>query len=269
VHPGDIGACSGPSPEPSVASVRPLGDGFLRGCGPQAGNGSVPWSCARGRGIVLGMDSDDGGFESHPGRGRFNAAFFRVMDAYIDWHMHKHKAPIFDDLPTRVVEVGPGVGANLRYLSPGTRLVAIEPNPYMHAALQRAAARHEVDVEIRSVLGERIDLPDDSAEVVISSLVLCTVSNPAGVVSEIHRILRPGGIYCFVEHVAAPDGTPTRWVQHGLRRPWAWVFEGCSCERDLATVIRSAGFSDVEITPYRIHSPFLPFNTHIRGRAVA
>jgi len=215
------------------------------------------------------MDRRDAGFESHPGRGRFNAAFFRVMDAYIDWHLHKHKASVFTDLPTRVVELGPGVGANLRYLAPGTRLLAIEPNPYMHAPLRRAAARHGVDVEIRSVVGERIDLPDDSAETVISSIVLCTVSDPAVVISEIRRILRPGGHYCFLEHVAARAGTPTRWAQRVLRRPWAWVFEGCSCERDLAAVIKSAGFSEVEITPYRIHSPFLPFNTHIVGRAVA
>ena len=215
------------------------------------------------------MDDDDGGFESHPGRGQFNAVFFRGMDAYIDWHLHKHKTPVFDHLPTTVVELGPGVGANLRYLTPGTRLLAIEPNPYMHSSLRRAAARHKVEVEIRSVVGERIDLPDHSAEAVISSLVLCTVRDPATVVSEIRRILRPGGHYCFVEHVAAETGTPTHWVQHSLRRPWAWVFEGCSCERDLATVIRSAGFSEVEITPYRIHSLFLPFNTHIRGRAIS
>jgi SAM-dependent methyltransferase len=214
------------------------------------------------------MADGEAEFESHPGRGRFNAAFFRGMDAYIDWHLHKHKAPVFADLPETVVEVGPGVGANLSYLAPGTHLLAIEPNPYMHGPLRRAAARRGVELEIRSVLGERIDLPDNSAEAVISSLVLCMVSDPGVVISEIRRILRPGGSYRFVEHVEARPGTPTRWVQRAFRRPWAWVFEGCSCERDLASAIKTAGFSDVTITAYRIHSPFLPFNTHIAGRAL-
>jgi hypothetical protein len=54
-----------------------------------------------------------------------------------------------------------------------------------------------------------------------------------------------------------------------VRRPWAWVFEGCSCERDLTSLIASAGFTSVEIAPYRIHTPFLPFNTHIAGTAIA
>lgn len=209
------------------------------------------------------------GFAAHPARGRFNSAFFKAMGGYINWHMRKRKAKAFADLPPTVVELGSGVGANLRYLPSGARLIAIEPNPYMHTRLRRAARRHGVDVEIRSVVGERIDLPDASAETVISSLVLCTVSDPAAVLGEIRRILRPGGRFSFAEHVAAKTRTPTRWSQRILRRPWAWVFEGCSCERDLASLIESAGFASVDISPYRIHSPFLPFNTHIAGTAIA
>lgn len=209
------------------------------------------------------------GFAAHPCRGRFNAVFFSVMGGYINWHMHKHKANAFADLPPKVVELGSGVGANLRYLPPGARLVAIEPNPYMHARLRRAARRRGVELEIRSVVGERIDLPDHSAETIISSLVLCTVNDPAAVLAEIRRILLLGGRFSFAEHVAANPRTPTRWSQRILRRPWAWVFEGCSCERDLTNLLASAGFTSIDINPYRIHSPFLPFNTHIAGTAIA
>jgi SAM-dependent methyltransferase len=209
------------------------------------------------------------GFEAHPARGRFNSAFFWVMGGFINWHMRKPKAKVFDHLPPTVVELGAGVGANVRYLPDGARLIAIEPNPYMHTRLRRAARRRGVDVEIRSVVGERIDLPDASAEAVISSLVLCTVRDPATVLAEIRRILQPGGRFSFAEHDVAKRHTPTRWSQRLLRRPWAWVFEGCSCERDLATVIESAGFTSVDIHPYRIRSPFLPFNPHIAGTAIA
>jgi SAM-dependent methyltransferase len=209
------------------------------------------------------------GFDANPARGRFNSTFFSSMGGYINWHMHKRKATAFADLPPNVVELGSGVGANLRYLPAGARLIAIEPNPYMHARLRRAARRRGVELEIRSVVGERIDLPDASAETVISSLVLCTVSDPAAVLAEIRRILVPGGRFSFAEHVAAKPGTPTRWSQRILRRPWGWVFEGCSCERDLATLIASAGFTSADINSYRIHSPFLPFNTHIAGTAIA
>ena len=209
------------------------------------------------------------GFVAHSARGRFNSAFFSVMGGYLDWHLRKRKTKAFADLPRSVVELGSGVGANLRYLPAAAQLIAIEPNPYMHARLRRAARRDGVELEIRSVVGERIDLPDASAEAVISSLVLCTVSDPAAVLAEIRRILRPGGRFSFAEHVAAKPGTPTQWSQRMVRRPWAWVFEGCSCERDLSSLIASAGFTSVDINPYRIHSPFVPFNTQIAGTAVA
>jgi hypothetical protein len=83
----------------------------------------------------------------------------------------------------------------------------------------------------------------------------------------VRRILRPGGTFRFVEHVAAPDGTPTRLAQRVLRRPWAWTFEGCSCERDLEGALRAAGFARVDVERYRVHTPFLPFNTQIAGVA--
>ena len=207
-------------------------------------------------------------FKANPARGRFNSWFFSALGGYIHWHLRKRKAKVFADLPPHVVELGPGVGANLRYLPVGARLVALEPNPYMHARLRRAAHKRKVELELRSVVAERIDLPDASVDTVISSLVLCTVRDPVAVLAEVRRILAPGGRFSFVEHVVAHRRS-TRWVQRVLRRPWAWVFEGCSCERDLASVIESAGFTTVDLERYRIHSPFIPFNTHIAGTAMA
>ena len=146
-------------------------------------------------------------------------------------------------------------------------MIAVEPNPAMHARLRARATRREIDLELRDVVGEQLDLPDASTDMVISSLVLCTVSDPAQVVAEVRRVLRPGGRYAFVEHVGAKDRPLLRNIQRVVRRPWAWAFEGCSCERDLARVISAAGFASVDLEKYRIHSPVLPFNTHVAGIA--
>lgn len=208
-------------------------------------------------------------FETHAVRGRFNAGFFTALDGYINWVTRDKKRKVFSGLPREIVEIGPGVGANFRYMPPACRVIAIEPNPYMHRGLQRRASRRGIDVDIRSVAGDAVDLDDQSVDAVISSLLLCTVEDPERVVSEIRRILRPGGRYAFLEHVAAPEGTLLRGIQHAARRPWSWAFEGCSCERDLATVIRAAGFASVEIDQYRLRSPFLPANAQIAGTAIA
>ncbi|WP_285115656.1 class I SAM-dependent methyltransferase [Leifsonia sp. fls2-241-R2A-40a] len=207
------------------------------------------------------------GFELHPGRGRFNAAFFGAMGPVLDSAMGPRKRRVFAGLRGTVVEIGPGVGANLPYLPHGSTLIGIEPNRYMHAGLRAAAERHGVELDLRERVAESTGLPDGSADAVISSLVLCSVRDPEAVLAEVRRILRPGGSFRFLEHVRAPEGTPTRAAQRALRRPWAWTFEGCSCERDLERAVRDAGFRTVEVEHYRVHTPFLPFNTHIAGVA--
>lgn len=208
------------------------------------------------------------GFELHALRGPFNAVFFRVMDPYIERKLRPHKQRAFAGLPGEVVELGPGVGANLRHLPRGATLIAVEPNRHMHARLRAAADRAGVRVDLRERLAESTGLADHSVDTVISSLVLCTVRDPEAVLAEVRRILRPGGTFRFVEHVAAPAGTTTRRVQRLLRRPWAWTFEGCSCERDLEGALRSAGFDRVDVERYRVRTPFLPFNTQIAGVAL-
>jgi SAM-dependent methyltransferase len=204
-------------------------------------------------------------YEANSMRGPFNAVFFTVMGGYLDWLMRSHKKRVFGDVPSEIVELGPGVGANFRYLPPGTRVIAVEPNPAMHARLRARAARHKIELELHDVVGEQLDLPDASADMVVSSLVLCTVSDPAHVLAEIKRVLRPGGRYAFAEHVGAKEHPLLRGVQRLVRRPWGWIFEGCSCERDLAGVIAGAGFASVDMEEYHIHSPILPFNTHVAG----
>jgi SAM-dependent methyltransferase len=200
-------------------------------------------------------------------RGPLNALFFTVLDGYADSLLRPQKQTLFADLPTTVVELGAGVGANLRYLPARTRLIAVEPNPAMHARLRAKAARAQIGLELHSTVGERLDLPDASVDAVISSLVLCTVPDPVGVVAEVHRVLRPGGHYAFLEHVAAPEGTTLRHLQRAVRRPWSWLFEGCSCERDLRTVIEGAGFAETTIGAHWMRGPFLPANSQIAGVA--
>ena len=201
-------------------------------------------------------------------RGPFNAVFFTALDGYLDWLLGVHKQAVFADLPSRIVEIGPGVGANFRYLRSGTEVVAVEPNRAMHDRLRARAARYGIKLDLRGIEGEQLDVDDDSVDAVISSLVLCTVADPVQVVDEVSRVLRPGGRYAFVEHVAAPTGSALRRVQRVVRRPWAWCFEGCSCERDLSAIISQGHFAGVDVDHYRLRSPFLPFNTQVAGVAI-
>ena len=203
--------------------------------------------------------------------GRFNAWFFDTFDRYINAISRHHKQRAFADIdPGRVLEIGAGVGANFDYLPRGTRLVAVEPNEAMHARLAHRARERHIDLELVGAPAEALPIPDDSVDTVICSLVLCTVDDTAAAISEIRRVLRPGGTFRFVEHVAAHPLSPRRWIQTMISRPWSWLFEGCQLCRDTGSAIRSAGFAEVDIQRSRFRfSVFVPVNTVISGRAIA
>ena len=203
----------------------------------------------------------------HPVRGRLNSAFFALMDRYIDGRLRESRQR-FAQLDGVVVDIGAGNGPTLRYLRPGTTVHAIEPNPYFHRRLRRSAEAAGLDLTIHAVPGDATDLPDASADAVLCSWVLCTVPDPAAVLREVRRILRPGGQFAFIEHVAAPAG-PVRAAQQLVRRPWHWVFEGCHTDRDTAAAIRAAGFTSVNVTEFRFRSAFVPVRTQIAGVALA
>ncbi len=189
-------------------------------------------------------------------------------DAGHDMYGHAKQATIGAMCGT-VVELGPGTGVNMRYYAPGVRVIAMEPNPGMHERLRARADEHHVDLDIRTSGAESIDADDRSVDGVVGTLVLCGVDDPAAVLGEVRRVLRPGGVYFFLEHVVAPEGTGTRRAQRLLKRPHRWVFNGCVVDRDLATEIERAGFSSVEMEPRDEGRAGLHVRHRILGSAVA
>jgi len=81
----------------------------------------------------------------------------------------------------------------------------------------------------------------------VATLVFCSVNKPEKVIAEILRILRPGGKFIFLEHVAAPKGTNLRMFQEIIKVPWKLIFDGCNVNRDTADIIKSAGFSGISM----------------------
>ena len=205
---------------------------------------------------------------SHPLRAWGNAKFFESMDWYMHRRLGARKKALFADLPALVVELGSGAGASMRYLAPGSTLVAIEPNAHAHGALRRNAERHGIDLEIREEGAESTGLASASVDAVICTLVLCTVEDQAAALAEVHRILRPGGRFVFIEHVGSGRG-PLRAMQRLLRRPWRYAFDGCCLDRDTAAAIAAAGFADVQIEHFRLGGAFVPVWPQISGVAVA
>ena len=207
----------------------------------------------------------------HGAVSRFNAWFFTAFARYINHVARHHKLTAFSGLQSgaTILEIGAGTGANLDHLPAGTRLYAVEPSLRMHERLRRRCAAAGVEVQILATGAEAIPLPNASVDEVICSLVLCTAQDPAQVLAEVRRVLRPGGRFRFVEHVASPHRGIRSLAQWVIRRPWGWVFEGCDPHRHTPDTIAEAGFSEVHLERRKLrNSVFWPVNTAACGVAI-
>lgn len=206
---------------------------------------------------------------NHGARSRFNAWFFNTFDGYVNLVTKRHKQLAFANVQAdTVLELGAGSGANFKYVPAKSRLLALEPNEAMHPILLNNARNFGIDLQLIPASAEAIPLPNNSVDAVITSLVLCTVNDPYLVLEEIRRILRPGGTFRFVEHVAAHPASPRRWIQRLIARPWAWLFEGCDTHRDTPKFLADAGFKQLLVEKRRFQfSVFFPVNSGIWGVA--
>ena len=203
----------------------------------------------------------------HAGLGsRIHAWVLAHLGARYERMVTDRKRALFAGLAGNVLEIGPGTGPNLVYYPPGIRWLGVEPNPYMYPYLRTAAARAGLQADLRPGMAERLPADDNSMDAVVSTLVLCSVSDPEGVLREIRRVLKPGGRFLFVEHVAAPAGTRLRRVQTAIRPLWKIIGDGCHPDRETGPAIEHAGFTEVRYENFRL--PLGPVATQIAGVAV-
>jgi SAM-dependent methyltransferase len=177
---------------------------------------------------------------------RFNAA---VYDPFLALGERRgttaRRAALLGDLSGRVLEIGAGTGLNLpHYPATVDELVLTEPDPGMVARLRRRLDDEGVAaaaVRVAPAPADSLWFPDTSFDAVVSTMVLCTVPDPAGAIDEITRILRPGGRLVLAEHVLATDARLARW-QRRLAGAWAGFAAGCRCDRDTVGLLAVAGY---------------------------
>jgi ubiquinone/menaquinone biosynthesis C-methylase UbiE len=173
------------------------------------------------------------------------------------------------DITGDVLEIGAGTGANFQYYRPGAHVTAIEPDPYMLQRAQNRASEAHTDIDLRQVAAEELPFPDASFDFVIDTLVLCSVSDPRKVLSEIKRVLKPGGELRLYEHVRYQNPIGGL-IQDAVSPAWQWLGAGCHPNRNTERYLREAGF-EVVSAQRLTHVPPVPPMIFVRPnlRAVA
>lgn len=153
--------------------------------------------------------------------------------------MAKRRRELLAEARGAVLEIGAGTGLNLRHYPAGLEeLVLAEPGEPMADRIDLSRAPDGVPTKVVRAPAEQLPFADGSFDTVVSTLVLCTVSDPARAISEAARVLRPGGRLLFCEHVEAESGWRRR-AQRRSARPWAAFADGCRCDRPTLATIES------------------------------
>ena len=140
-----------------------------------------------------------------------------------------------------VLEVGGGTGANLPFYGPHVESLTItEPEPSMFRRLEPRVREQSPDTKVLRAPAEDLPFEDNTFDVAVSTLVLCGVDNQARALGELRRVLRPGGLLIFIEHVRSDDPGLARWQDrlNGLIR----LVSCCDCNRRTLESIQAEGF---------------------------
>ncbi|MPZ48269.1 MAG: methyltransferase domain-containing protein [Dehalococcoidia bacterium] len=194
-------------------------------------------------------------------RHRFFAAGYDIGARIADVRLAPLRHLVAGEAEGRVLEIGAGTGANFDYYRWARieALEATEPDPFM---LRRAEARaRKLPPYVRERLtltqapAEALPFPDASFDAVVATLVLCTVADLDAAIAETFRVLKPGGAFRLLEHVAARgfEAKAQRFVQP----VYGWLAAGCHLNRDTASALRQAGFR-VEILRRERFGPLAP-----------
>ena len=199
-------------------------------------------------------------------RKRIHAHLLEYFSAKHDPLVEDRKRELLGPLKGSVLEIGPGTGVNLRFYAPGVRWIGVEPNAFMYPYLERRASAQGRRIELLGSVAEGLPLADESVDHVVSTLVLCSVNDPQQVLKEIYRVLKPGGTFVFIEHVADEAGSTTRRRQDWIEPVWAWFADGCHPNRETWKLVESAGFREVNYEFFKLKLPIV--GPHLAGAAL-
>lgn len=155
----------------------------------------------------------------------------------------------------RVLEIGIGSGLNFPLYGAGVKsVIGLEPSSELLNMARPRAAAAAASITLLDASAETIPLDSGSVDTVVTTWTLCTIPNAAQALTEMRRVLRPGGALLFVEHGRAPEPGVARW-QDRLDPLWSRLAGGCHLNRKMDDLISGNGFRIEALENARMPGP--------------
>ena len=159
----------------------------------------------------------------------------------------KQRRAVLQSVDGNILEIGFGSGLNLpHYPNTVKKLVSVDPNRGMARYTARQIAASDIEVDRQVLSGESLPMPDKTFDTVVSTWTLCSIADVEKALAEVHRVLKPGGRFIFLEHGLSPDKSVRRW-QNRLNGLQKIVADGCHLNRDMHELVAGTGFNNLDV----------------------
>lgn len=176
------------------------------------------------------------------------------------------RARVAATLAGDVLEVGFGSGLNVPHYPPAvTQVQAVDPATVGRKLAAKRVVASSVSVEYVDLDGEDLSLASGSIDHVLTTWTLCSIPDVDRALSEIRRVLRPGGSFHFVEHGRSPDRSVAGW-QDRLTPFQRRVAGGCHLNRPIDQLVLNSGLELTQLENYYANGP-RPFGYMFEGVA--
>lgn len=141
------------------------------------------------------------------------------------------------------LEVGAGTGVNVPLYDSDVTVTAIDLRPaHLTAAAEKARQiRRESNYVVACANAQELPFPSGAFDTVIGTLVFCSIHEPEVALTEIRRVLRPGGRLLLLEHVRGQTAI-TRRLTDWLHPLWFAMQGECHLNRETAKTVAAGGF---------------------------
>jgi ubiquinone/menaquinone biosynthesis C-methylase UbiE len=117
-----------------------------------------------------------------------------------------------------VLEVAIGTGRNLPFYPHDARITGIELSPVMLSRARQRATELGITAELIEGDAHALPFADNHFDTVVCALSLCSIPDSARAVSEMARVLKPGGRLLLLDHIGStwPPIHAAQWLLERL-----------------------------------------------------
>jgi len=180
----------------------------------------------------------------------YQKLFARFYDSFMgdfERSLFKTRRDMLQNIEGNVIEVGAGTGVNFKFYSDKAKVIAIEPSkPMLLEAEKKIGSNSNIDLVNYGVCDKELSniIKEESADYIVSMLVLCTIPNPKKALDYFKKWLKPGGKLIILEHIHAQK-SHNKKIQNIINPAWRAFADGCNLNRNTDILLEEAGFKPI------------------------